>query len=167
MNDELIQPDESDDKSEDLEGAHFVDSLIKHYPNLFNDIDDDKKDELKKAISFSFSQIKSHSGPLPDIDTLDGYAKLIPNGAERIMVMAEKEQEFRHEMTKTVATTQLNQVGKGQLFGFVLGLLGIGGGIYLSSIGKETSGLTSIIVSIGALIGAFISGKRSNNSKND
>ena len=41
---------------------------------------------------------KSHSGPLPDIETLRGYADLIENGAERIMRMAEKEQEQSHEM---------------------------------------------------------------------
>lgn len=36
---------------------------------------------------------KSHSGPLPDIETLRGYADLIDNGAERIMRMAELEQK--------------------------------------------------------------------------
>lgn len=38
-----------------------------------------------------------HSGPLPAPKTLHGYEKIVPGGAERIFLMAEKEQQHRHE----------------------------------------------------------------------
>lgn len=40
-------------------------------------------------------QILRHAGPLPDPETLRRYAEIILDGAERIMRMAEKEQEGR------------------------------------------------------------------------
>lgn len=41
--------------------------------------------------------MRTHSGPIPDPDTLERYNQIIPNAANRILEMAEKEQAHRHK----------------------------------------------------------------------
>lgn len=57
-----------------------------------------------KVISILAS--RHHQGPLPTPEDLAHYNTIIPNGAERIMRMAEKEQAHRIELNKN------EQVGK-------------------------------------------------------
>lgn len=45
---------------------------------------------------------ESHSGPLPSPRAVAGYDEVIQNGAERVMVMAEKEQDSRLEDNKSI-----------------------------------------------------------------
>ena len=44
--------------------------------------------------------ISAFSGPLPTPSDLERYGKIIPNGVERIVAMAEKEQEARLSIAK-------------------------------------------------------------------
>lgn len=163
MADEIVKQEDLGSADEALE---IVESITKQNPRLFNGIAKNKKEEIVRAFSIGFMHIqKSHSGPLPDPDTLEQYSKIIDNGAERIMVMAEKEQSFRHSYNEKIATTHLNQIGRGQWFGFILSLLGIGGGIYLAFLGKDTAGVAVIITSIVALVGAFVFGKPKDDKK--
>lgn len=62
-------------------------------PKIFNGLSKDKKQELLH--SFALTVYKSHSGPLPDPESLVDYDKVIPNGADRLMKMAEKQQDHR------------------------------------------------------------------------
>jgi len=161
-------PDESSELNK-ADAVDFIELITKQNPRLFNGLDKKKRGEIEQAITVSFAHVqKSHSGPLPDAETLEHYARIIPNGAERVMAMAEKEQSFRHDYTADVARRQLNQISRGQFFGFALAVIGIGGGILLAYYGKETSGLTTIITSIVGLVGVFLYGQkqaRKNNSK--
>ncbi|WP_440121213.1 DUF2335 domain-containing protein [Tenacibaculum sp. Ill] len=45
---------------------------------------------------------KYFSGPVPSPEDLMKYEQIIPNGAERFMLMAEKEQEHRHYVKKAL-----------------------------------------------------------------
>jgi len=40
-------------------------------------------------------QVTAHSGPLPAPETLEGYEEILPGAAERILRMAEKQQDGR------------------------------------------------------------------------
>ena len=139
----------------------IIDEIIQQNPELFKDIDEQKRKDIAKAFSVRIMRIQqSHSGPLPEPLTLAHYNNIIPNGAERIMAMAEKEQEYRHSLTKTIALKRFLQISRGQSFGFILGFIGLLGGIFLAYSGKETSGLSTIIISIGSLVTAFLLGNK-------
>jgi uncharacterized membrane protein len=154
---------ETESTVEKVEASDIVEIISKQNPRLFNGIKKEKQAEIVKAFSIGFMQIqKHHSGPLPDAETLEHYSNIIPNGAERIMVMAEKEQDFRHGLSTDESKRILNQRGIGQIFGFIIAIVGIGGGIFLAYSGKETAGLTSIISAMVLLAGAFITGKLTN-----
>ena len=69
------------------------------------------------------SIIEQHySGPLPPPQALEQYNNIIPNGAERIMVMAENQSEHRRNLeTKALSTDSRNSL-LGIICAFVLGL---------------------------------------------
>jgi uncharacterized membrane protein len=95
-------------------------------------------------------------GPLPPPELLDHYEKILPGGAERIFRMAEKEQDHRHALEKT-----LPELAKwGQRFGFFLGMAGILGGVYLVATGKSIEGFGVFLVSLGSLVGAYMYGHK-------
>lgn len=95
-----------------------------------------------EAVVTQITQVqKSHSGPLPDIDTLRGYADLIDQGAERIMRMAEKEQEHSHKMDFAESRRQdgaEKRATLGVLSAFLLGTTGFGVAAYMAWLGHQS-----------------------------
>lgn len=77
------------DKSIDL--TKIEQELTTVNPQIFEGVNQKKKEEILRSISFTLIQEKSHQGPLPDADTLIKYNSVIPEGADRIMKMAEKQ----------------------------------------------------------------------------
>lgn len=146
----VIDDSITEDALQIIETAKTID------PKLFDGISHQKKQSLVRGLALSMSIQKSHSGPLPDPETLDAYNRIIGDGAERIMQMAEKEQNARLDDRKRFTDRMMNQSSLGQIFGFVICMSAIIGGIYLSSIGKETSGISAIITALVALAGAFL-----------
>ena len=102
-----------------------------------------------------------HLGPLPAPDQLAQYNQILPGLAERIVAMAEKQSGHRQDVEGRVVRSNVRNATIGQCFAFVLGAGTIGGSIWLVSIGRSLEGLSGIVVAIGALLGAFVYGKRS------
>lgn len=65
-----------------------VDPALKDlFLDIIEELPEEKKAEFGlRMISFS----RTHSGPLPPAEDMEKYNKVIPNGADRIMIMAEK-----------------------------------------------------------------------------
>ncbi len=66
-------------------------------------------------------QAKHFEGPLPPPEQLKQYEEVSPGFAERIVQMAEKEQDFRHRDTDRIRGMQRKIIGRGQVFGFIGG----------------------------------------------
>jgi len=54
-------------------------------------------EEMEKTGEISVYQ-KIHLGPLPSPETLERYEKICQGAADRIITMAEKEQDYRHKI---------------------------------------------------------------------
>lgn len=67
--------------------------------------------------------IQIRQSNMPDVETLEGYARFIPNGAERLMSLIEMQTAHRIEMEKTVIPSQIKESSRGQIFGFILSLI--------------------------------------------
>ncbi len=113
-----------------------ISEIEKKLEEIEPNISDDRRKEIAQALLVSYE--KTHSGPLPSAEELKKYDKIIPNGADRIMKMAELQQGHRIEMEKTVITSQMKQSGKGQNFGLFIGLAGLLVTFGLAYIGSET-----------------------------
>ena len=100
-------------------------------------------------------------GPLPPPEILQAYNKALPNGAERIVAMAERQSAHRQEIEKTVVKGNVTVQKIGVFSSLLITLTAISLGSALIYNDKDTSGLAVIISSLACLVGAFIYGRRS------
>lgn len=77
------------------------------------------------------------SGPLPPPAALERFNQIVPNGAERIVAMAEKEQSHRIEYEKVGLAATIKEVRLGQVLGALISLAAVLGAIYTASIGAH------------------------------
>jgi uncharacterized membrane protein len=107
----------------------------------------------------SFTQAVSFSGPLPPPEVLAKYSDIIPNGAERIMAMAERQSTHRETLETKVIDSNIKNQARGTLFAFILCLVTMLGGLGLIALGKDIGGLGTIITALVSLAGLFIYGR--------
>lgn len=137
-------------------------------PEVLKDISPEKKKQILESVSIIrrvMIQEHSHSGPLPDAETLKKYDSVIPEGADRIMKMAEKQQEHRMSIEKSVISSQSKQSFLGQLFGLIIGLIGIGCGTFLAYTGQATVGGIIAGGTVVSLVSVFVIGKKAQRSE--
>jgi uncharacterized membrane protein len=116
---------------------------------------------MQRTVSASFS------GPIPPPALLERYNEIIPNGAERILAMAEKQSAHREYLEKRVVDGNVANQTRGSYFAFILCFTAILGGVWLIAHGQSTEGLVAIITSIGSLAGLFIYNKKQQKKERD
>lgn len=153
----IKQGDDSNPKQENNgeleEIEHELISANPEMVKVLNGLNKSKKEVILRSASLV---IKQHSGPLPDPETLREYNQLIPNGAERIMRMAEKYQDHGIDMERTVLRRTSFQHLLGQIFAFLLGSVAIWFGYELTITGFEKAGITIFATTIGIILYAFL-----------
>jgi uncharacterized membrane protein len=105
-------------------------------------------------------QAEFFSGPVPPPSLLARYNDVIPDGAERILAMAERQSKHREILESQVITGNISAQKMGSIFAFIICLVAVVGGFSLIWIGKSADGLAAIIASLTALAGVFVYGKR-------
>jgi uncharacterized membrane protein len=112
------------------------------------------------SIIMSVRRMSSFSGPLPSPESVAEYNRHIPNGADRIMSMAEQQQSHRMQIEKTAVTRQFNQSSTGQWMGFIIGIVVVLIAAYLGVNGERV--LAGILGGgdLVALVAVFVLGKR-------
>ena len=115
-------------------------------------------------VAVAATQIETRfSGPLPLPEILEGYNRVVPGAAERILAMAEADAKHQREMESAALTAEDAYTKRGQLLGFILAIFALStalAALYLGSptvagvIGGTTVvGLVSVFV-IGRLTGS-------------
>lgn len=104
------------------------------------------------------------SGPLPPPAALEQFERSSPGAADRILNMAEREEDHRHEQEREMLQSDKSARTRGQYMAFVLAVIVIVGGIWLISEGKQVGGLIAVLSPLGVLIGLFLHGQRQANS---
>lgn len=105
------------------------------------------------------ASISAFQGPLPPPELLEQYNRIIPNGADRIVTMAESQLRHRQSLESAVVHSNIKSESRGQLFALILGLVAIIGGIGLVAFNKSAQGLVAIITAFVALAGVFVYGR--------
>jgi len=136
--------------------------LLKVQPG-FKLLPEDEKHKATHTLSVSLQRTIRHSyrGPLPRPEDLEKYSKVIPNGADRIMIMAEKQQDHRMALESKVIGEQQFQSKLGQWFGFIIGLVVVIGGVGCVVSGHEIAGLIFSGTGLTGLVSVFVIGKKS------
>ncbi len=121
---------------------------------------------IAQVLSVEIREIAEFRGPLPPPKMLREYEEVLPGLAGRIADRADKEQIFRHSATDYAQKTERRELNiravsiiLGQVFGFIIGMTAVGGGVYLLAVGRDTGGLVTIITGLTALVAVFIGGK--------
>lgn len=108
---------------------------------------------VRVAASFSY-------GLLSAPEALERYNQILPGAADRILAMAERQEQHRQEMEERIITASVSSQKLGVKLGFVIAMTAIVGGIWLALAGRSGAGLTSIIGALAALVGVFVYGKK-------
>lgn len=114
-----------------------------------------------QVISYS----KSHSGPLPDVETLQGYNEIIPNGGERLMLQVEKQGDHRRKLEGRVINWNNFQSLLGQLFGLIIAAGFLYACYELAMNGHDTVAGILGGTTIVSLVGIFVYGKNKQTEK--
>ena len=92
-----------------------------------------------------------HQGPLPAPMDFAAYGDVLPDAPERILAMAEKEQEHRHQKDNEqiqILKYQQQKESRESMIGLIAGIVFVGifflFGCYLIIIGKSLDGWISI-----------------------
>lgn len=105
------------------------------------------------------AQAAHFSGPIPPPEILVKYNDALPGAAERIVAMAESQLKHRQGLENKVIESNCKAQRTGPIYGFIVCMTAILGGVYLIHSGKSAEGLTAIITSLASLAGVFIFGK--------
>lgn len=108
---------------------------------------------------------RSFSGPILPPDVLEKYNAIIPNAAERILAMAEKQQDHRQGLERKVVTANTRSQSHGLIAGFIVAMTVVGGGIWLAAHGEDLAGLAAIITALASLVGVFVYGRNKQNQE--
>jgi uncharacterized membrane protein len=136
-----------------------IEDIIKSLP------EEKQQKALKIFSSLSIEHSSSFRGPLPPPSILSEYNKVVDNGAERIMKMTENQSGHRIELEKHAIKEELRQSSNGQIYGFVIAIIGITSAFVLAMTGHDAVagifGTTTII----ALVAVFVIGKKKQNKE--
>ena len=114
-------------------------------------------DEVKESITkVLVSESISYEGPVPPPGLLQEFDQVIPNGADRIMSMAEKQLEHRISLESKVVEANNRDSLLGVFFAGMIGLIAISGAIYLLANNKNIQGLGIFIGTLATLIGVYL-----------
>jgi len=97
---------------------------------------------------------------LPAPEDLERYGQVVPDGAERIMRMAENEAKHRQALENSLHQQEFAWLRRGQWMGFVIALAGFAASAWLGSVGSHwPAGLlgTGTLLS---LVAVFVLGRR-------
>ncbi|MFN6943506.1 MAG: DUF2335 domain-containing protein [Cytophagaceae bacterium] len=136
------------------------DSFPPELQGLLKNVPQDKRRDAVFQLA-SFTRRTIHSGPLPPPEVLEKYSAIIPNGAERIMQMAENQNSHRIAIEKSAIKSQSNQSFLGQIFGFTIGIVALLAAWHLAINGHNAvAGIIGGTTVVG-LVSVFIIGKTS------
>ncbi|MBF0131401.1 MAG: DUF2335 domain-containing protein [Magnetococcales bacterium] len=95
-------------------------------------------------------------GPLPHPLIMEGYDKVIPGAAERILHMAEESVAFQQKISMAALSAQSNDTRRGQWFAFLVALCAlITGGVAILT-GNPVAGATIISTTLAGGVGTFV-----------
>ncbi|MDE5609887.1 MAG: DUF2335 domain-containing protein [Bacteroidales bacterium] len=148
------------EREEQLAKAKELTDIVE--PIIHSELPDSEKvTEIVRSISIR----EEYSGPLPTPSMLEGYERILPGAAERILRMAENEQTTRKEAClemlrqdgeKLKGMVSANKIS--QVFAFVLVVMLIGVGGILTYLGHTAVGLTIFGTTIISVASTFIIG---------
>jgi uncharacterized membrane protein len=109
----------------------------------------------------SATEISAFSGPLPPPEILLRYGDVYNGCARDIVEMARTQAQHRQTLEQTKLKGDLSAEKRGQIYAAGIAIVAILCGTYLAATGKPTTGLVTILGTVGSLVGVFLFGRLS------
>lgn len=120
-----------------------------------------KKEKAHELLAVMVEQHSIYSGPLPPAEQFASYEKALPGSAERILSMAEKQQEHRISLEKIAVSKEMELNSRGQLFGFVAMFFLLALSVFFVMVDMKIWGGIVGSITIVLIISLFVGGKAS------
>jgi len=117
-----------------------------------------RKDAQTQMRQVEVSTAQIHFGPLPPPEQLLKYNEAVPNGAERILAMAENQATHRQNLEERVIRADIKRSYWGLAAGFSVTVLALSASTWLIYSGHDAAGASLFGASLVAIVVAFIGG---------
>lgn len=101
----------------------------------------------------------SFSGPIPPPTILEEYNRIVPGAADRILKMAEAESQFAKDITFAAIRTEADEVKRGQILGFCIGLAALATAALALHLGHPTAAGVIGGTTVVGLVSVFVVGR--------
>lgn len=123
--------------------------------------------EATKQQQIIHQQIEQYSGIIPHPSIIEGYEKNCKGATDRILAMAEKELEHKRKLEhleqenimkcrEKMLNSEIDNLKRGQIFGFIILIIALIGSFYLVLKDHEIGGYTTAIGTILFYFGSII-----------
>lgn len=119
---------------------------------------------LPDETRIAYAQAVSFQGPLPPPVLFKGYEEILPGAAERILQLAEREQEHRQGWEMSVMDAQRSNNRRGQWLGFGIAAMGIVSAVICALLDKPSIAIASLAPVVAGILASFIFRKTSSES---
>lgn len=145
------------DKNDALSSIHLESS-----GNELNEVLKTLNPHQRKII---LQQIQSFSGPIPPPEHLEGYERVQPGLAERIVSMAEKEQASQLECDKIYVEGPVKATQRGQWMGFAIAIFFAIASTVLGILGETAVAITLGGGTLVSLVTIFVTNRPMRSAK--
>jgi uncharacterized membrane protein len=121
-------------------------------------VDAKNKEKATRAALTVLARHEFHSGPIPSAAQFQAYEKTLPGSADRILAMAEREQQHRHSYDLQSMSWEYIYSGAGLIFGFLVAVALVAGAVYLAINDHEVIAGAFLAVSTVGMVARFIHG---------
>ncbi len=119
-----------------------------------------------KSLNFQ-TRTELFSGPVPTPEVIEKYEKIYPGAAKIIFDKWDLQVKHRHHIEKSVVWSDNVKSIFGVVFGFIIDLSTVGGGIYLILNQVILLGLIVLVLGVGMVIFSVLISRKNNNSNQD
>jgi len=114
-----------------------------------------------KTVQVTRQQTQVHfSGPLPHPSILEGYEKILPGSADRIIRMTEEQSSHRRQLETKVIDSDVKNSKLGLWFGLIIGIVALIGATVMVVMGQGIAGSFVALLYIASLVGTFVYGSQ-------
>lgn len=112
----------------------------------------DKRSTAENLI-LAMAESKVYQGPIPPPEDFREYEAVLPGASKEILDMAKSQQGHRIDMEKKIVDHEIKIEDRGQLFGFIFGVLCLVGALVASLTGNNK---LSYLLATTTLLGAIV-----------
>lgn len=143
--------------------ANTDDKKLEKLKKEIFDLPDNKKGEIIQKLEMSRSI--TYSGAVPPPEMLREFDKIIPNGADRFMKMAENQSEHRRKMEEKIVKSNVRNENLGLVFAFSISIIGLISAAILAYKGNNVGAGVFAIPALGGLVNSFLNLSRGKTDK--